>query len=452
LKTLWFESERALSAFAAGASLVVAVTCSGRAELGPKADSALDIATGAPAGSVVPTPGETGAAPASSVGPVVSPRAPTAGAQPVPLPSPRLFAALSALEKNQRNDHVRILWLGDSHTAADFMGSAVREGLKRFKSGGPGHLLIGMKPYRHGMVKSELIGAFRLEPSAPAMAQRQGDGVFGLAGVRTVPETWEARALLTPYPRSVRGRARWEIIYRLPRGASFRVRLGSEQNEVNGKTKSAKTAPGLLPRIAREGAASDPMEITAAYASPQLFGAILEGSEPGLVIDTLGINGARASTPLSWDERTFTAEVRARAPEAFVIAYGTNEAFDARAAERVAEPLRSLVELLRRAAPRADCLIVGPPDAADPSGASHPRIALVEAAQQTTAQELGCAFFSLRAAMGGEGSFARWAKEKPPLAGLDRVHLTPAGYAKLGEALSRALLESYAVTALRGTP
>ena len=48
--------------------------------------------------------------------------------------------------------------------------------------------------------------------------------------------------------------------------------------------------------------------------------------------------------------------------------------------------------------------------------------------------------------MGGEGSFARWAKEKPPLAGLDRVHLTPAGYAKLGEAFARALLESYTMS------
>ena len=49
-----------------------------------------------------------------------------------------------------------------------------------------------------------------------------------------------------------------------------------------------------------------------------------------------------------------------------MIAYGTNEAFDTRAAERVAEPLRGLVERLRRAAPQADCLVVGPPDAADP--------------------------------------------------------------------------------------
>jgi lysophospholipase L1-like esterase len=450
LKTLWFDGERALAAFAAGASLVVAVTCSGRAELGRSAESVEPAADLVPAGASTPSAASAAPAPsARAVAPAAAPMPPRPG---VPLPAPRLFAALAALEENQRKDHVRVLWLGDSHTAADFMSHALREGLKRFKSGGPGHVLVGMKPYRHGMVKSELIGSFRVEPSTPALGQRQGDGVFGLAGLRIVPESWEARALLTPNTRAVRGRARWEIIYRLPRGASFRLRLGKDQVEINGKTKSAKSAPGLLPRVVREAAAQDALEITAAYASPQLFGAIIESSEPGLVIDTLGINGARASTPLAWDERTFSAEVRARAPEAFVIAYGTNEAFDARAAERVAQPLRSLVERLRGAAPRADCVVLGPPDVADASGASHPRIGEVEAAQQKTARELGCAFFSLRAEMGGEGSFARWAKEKPPLAGLDRVHLTPPGYTKLGEAFARALLESYALTIERTKP
>ncbi len=446
MKTLWFDGERALAAFAAVASLVVAVTCSGRAQLGPKNASPDDTGELEPAGLGANASSSASAAPGLSARAVTPATAPTPPTPAVPLPAPRLYAALAGLERNQRKDHVRVLWFGDSHTAADFISQAVREGLKRFKSGGPGHLLLGMKPYRHGMVKSELVGSFRVEPSSPALGQRQSDGVFGLAGVRTVPETWEARALLTPYARSVRGQARWEIIYRLPKGASFRVKLGKDQIDVNGKTKSASSAPGLLPRVVREGAAADALEITAAYASPQLFGVVLEGSEPGLVIDTLGINGARASTPLAWDERSFSAEVRARAPEAFVIAYGTNEAFDARAAERVAEPLRSLVDRLRRAAPRADCVVLGPPDVADPSGASHPRIAEVEAVEQKTAQEVGCAFFSLRAVMGGEGSFARWAKEKPPLAGLDRVHLTPPGYAKLGEAFAHALLESYAMT------
>lgn len=451
MKIRSFDGERAVSAFGAGLSLLVILTCSGSAELGRAGD------LGAPTGERAPAPaapdpvggawvGATASAPAAS-----APPASTATAKgAVAIPAPHFYAALRELELGRRNRHVRTVWYGDSHSAADFLGQAVRDGLKRFPSGGPGHLLLGVKPYRHGLVKSEAIGSLRIEPSSPALGQRQGDGVFGLGGVRAVPEAWEAKLLLTPNPRAIRGRARWELIYRLPPGASFRFRIGSGAPiEVNAKTAPKPLKPGQLARIEREASPTDALEISGGYGSPQLFGVILESSEPGLVIDTLGINGARATTPLGWDEPSFAAEVAARAPELFVLAYGTNEAFDTRSADKAVEPLRRLIERLRHAAPGADCLVVGPPDAGDPDGGSHPRIAAIEVEQRRVAGELTCGFFSLRAVMGGDGSYTRWAKEKPPLAGFDRVHLTPAGYTKLGEALARALLESYSASTTR---
>ncbi len=454
MKIRSFDGERAVSAFAAGLSLLVILTCSGSTELGRAGD--LGAPSGgerspAPTAPTAPDPvgGVLAGAPASAAVSSAPPASTGAAPAAVAIPSPRFYAALHELELGRRRRHVRIVWFGDSHSAADFIGQAVRDGLKRFPSGGPGHLLLGMKPYRHGLVKSETIGSFRIEPSSPALGQRQGDGIFGLGGVRAVPEAWDAKLVLTPNARAIRGRARWELVYRLPPGANFRFRIGSGTPvEVNAKT-AGPVKPGSLARIAREASPTDALEISGGYGSPQLFGAILESSEPGLVLDTLGINGARATTPLGWDESSFASEVAARAPDLFVLAYGTNEAFDTRAAEKAVEPLRRLIERLRHAAPAADCLVVGPPDAGDPSGGSHPRIAAIEAEQQRVAGELGCGFFSLRAVMGGDGSYTRWAKEKPPLAGFDRVHLTPAGYTKLGDALARALLDSYSASTAR---
>jgi lysophospholipase L1-like esterase len=105
--------------------------------------------------------------------------------------------------------------------------------------------------------------------------------------------------------------------------------------------------------------------------------------------------------------------------------------------------LEELVSRLRKGAGAADCLVVGPPDAALPDFNSHPRVAEIEAALQAAADRIGCAFFSLRRGMGGEGGFARYLKESPQLARSDRIHLTPAGYAKLGEMLGDELLTSY---------
>src|SRR5687767_11433326 len=39
------------------------------------------------------------------------------------------FAALQQLGAGTRSQHVRVLWLGDSHTAADYLSGAVRTAL-----------------------------------------------------------------------------------------------------------------------------------------------------------------------------------------------------------------------------------------------------------------------------------------------------------------------------------
>ncbi len=96
----------------------------------------------------------------------------------------------------QHDDDVRVLWFGDSHTAADYMTDRVRRGLQeRFGSGGPGFVRIGLANYRHAGLKVSRDGAWRIEPHPPARRSRQDDGVFGLGGLRAVGEA-SARARL----------------------------------------------------------------------------------------------------------------------------------------------------------------------------------------------------------------------------------------------------------------
>jgi lysophospholipase L1-like esterase len=162
-----------------------------------------------------------------------------------------------------------------------------------------------------------------------------------------------------------------------------------------------------------------------------------------LVFDTLGINGARAATPLSWDEAAWIDEVRARAPALVVLSYGTNEVGDVASADTYRAHYTALVRRLRLAAPEADCLIVGPTDRARPDWQTNPRVSEIQEAQKLVAGELGCAFFSPFEAMGGPGSLRRWAFENPPRARRDRVHLTLRGYQTLGSELANRLFESF---------
>jgi lysophospholipase L1-like esterase len=337
-----------------------------------------------------------------------------------------------------------MLWLGDSHTAADYLTGAVRRLLEqRFGSGGPGLVRLGSTPYRHDGVKVVREGRFRLEPEPPSRRSTEGDRTFGVAGLRTVPVDDKARAEARVDPARVQGVVRYDLLFDLPAGASFRVTLGSTRTVVQ-SDQQAKRAPGSpILRQRFEGTAADGFALDSFKGAPRFYGVIAEGSEAGVVLDTSGIDGARIATALAWDPAVLAAELSARPPELVVVAYGTNEAFDNRRADASRTEVEELVARLRRGAPDADCLVVGPPDAAAPDLTSLPRVAEIEAALRAGAETLGCGFFSLRAAMGGDGGFARFLRETPQLARSDRVHLTPAGYVKLGEALGTELLAAY---------
>jgi lysophospholipase L1-like esterase len=198
-----------------------------------------------------------------------------------------------------------------------------------------------------------------------------------------------------------------------------------------------------IARLRFEAPAKDGLKVDQASGSPRFYGVIAEGSAPGVILDTSGIDGARLATTLAWDANALAAELTARPPSLFVIAYGTNEAFDNRRAEATGVELGELVSRLRKGAGSADCLVVGPPDAALPDFTSMPRVGEIEAALAEAAGRIGCGFFSLRRAMGGDGGFTRFLRETPQLARSDRIHFTAAGYAKLGEMLADELLKSY---------
>jgi lysophospholipase L1-like esterase len=360
-------------------------------------------------------------------------------------PLAAFFRALSELAQGTRKQHVRVLWFGDSHTAADFMPHRLRLALwHRFGAGGPGFVHLGLKVYRHGAATVEQGGKWRLQPKAPSFfLAPQGDGIYGLGGMRTVPKDREAWASVGLLKDSLRGEAHWQILYRLPAaGASFEVEPST------GTTSSANWRTGAeRPSGLRELDLDTPRDTTlrihASAALPELFGAIIEGSEPGVVIDTLGINGARWATPLTWNEASFAAEVRARDPSLFILAYGTNEIGDELAVWRYAEQLKALVERMRSAAPEAACLIVGPTDRATPEWGSNVRSSEIDQLERESAEHLGCGYFSVLETMGGPGGFKIWSNMKPPLAQKDRVHLTPRGYGTVGDALASRILDDY---------
>ena len=359
-------------------------------------------------------------------------------------PLTAFFNALTELSESRREGHVRVLWLGDSHTNADFLSGAVRNALRDvFGDGGPGFVRIGTKPYRHEGLRLGRDGAWNVDPDPPARRSRQDDGVFGLSGTRAVPQadaSWSAQVVSRDAPGDEP--ARFELSYNLPVNSSFFLELGSHKLRIDATTPADVAASGIA-HLSLTAPLKSQLRLTPERGAPRLFGVIIERTmKPGVVLDTLGIDGARLETPLAWNEAAFVDEVARRSPELLVVAFGTNEAFDALKVERYTSQLHALVGRLQRGAPRASCLVLGPTDAPVGNG-SVPRVAEVAAVLQRAAAQLGCSFVSLQQLMGGEGSFARGMRAKDRLAQYDRLHLTPKGYLELGAALAKQLLDAY---------
>ncbi|HVR18483.1 MAG TPA: GDSL-type esterase/lipase family protein [Polyangiaceae bacterium] len=433
------ERESTLSFIAALVAAVVAVTCHRGSRLDVPAAAADPSGRATPAAS----PPRTVAQAPSSLPAALASYAPSAKSPP-PLALERFYRALEALEAKTSAEHVRVVWYGDSHTAADYFTGAVRRRLEaRFGAGGPGFVRVGTSPYRHDGVRVIRDGKWKILPEPPSRRTLEGDGIFWLGGLLAQPVNKEARVEIRVDPKRVRGSLRYGLVYQPKAGASFRLGIGKKVETVDARTPADKISESGLVRLRREGASGDKLEIALTTGEIRFAGLVAEGTEPGVVLDTIGIDGARAATPLAWNADAFSADVAARKPELVVFAFGTNEAFDTRNADAIVGELGELVGRARRGAPNADCLIVGPPDAAAPDLTSMPRVVELDAAERRAAETYGCGYFSLFQAMGGANGFSRWMREIPPLARVDRIHLTIGGYERLGDVLAAALIESY---------
>ena len=164
----------------------------------------------------------------------------------------------------------------------------------------------------------------------------------------------------------------------------------------------------------------------------RLFGITAEKASPGVVYDTIGLNGA-SITVLSrmFNAAHWTAELQHRSPDLVTINYGTNEAdFASFIDKQYEKELREAIRRVRAALPQASILVMSPMDRGRRAGSeietmdTIPRIVDIE---RRVAADTGCGFFDTYAAMGGAGTMARWYNAQPRLVSADFIHPYPAG-------------------------
>jgi lysophospholipase L1-like esterase len=336
--------------------------------------------------------------------------------------------ALGDLKAHALQDHVRILFFGDSHAQGEaWTGSLRRDFAKRFGDGGPGFVYAGLRAHRNDATSCTFDGDWIQKPKAPSSPARDADGIFGLGGVLSAADHGVARVTISP--RSAAG-MRWDVCLRLA------TTHGDAVVSARGAPPSTLAGPLSAPLVHRTFASVPPGDIDIDLSGDAELCGVVGERDPkdgaGVVLDTLGINGARIGTALSWDAASFRAELSRRKPDLVILEYGTNESAEKELRpDSYAANERALIERVQAASPDASCLVIGPTELE-----AHPEaVRITSPALQTAAEQKGCAFWDPYRAMGGEGAMKKWRTQSPPLAQSDGIHLTEAGYAELAKQL-----------------
>jgi hypothetical protein len=327
--------------------------------------------------------------------------------------------------------NVHILQYGDSHTASDDWANAMRLAFQaKFGFGGPGFAFAG-HPYK-GYRRWDVSGNGTLGWVTDGTTGHPGDSRLGLGGVSITSRRGNESVTFDADCDSLQ-------LYYLaqPGGGDFTVSI--DGSPVQTVSTDAEFAAAYLAYEARPGVHR--YSIQTMNAKPvRLFGWAAD-KHAGVSYETLGINGAQAPMILDWDEPVFGSNMGLRKPALIVLEYGTNESLNPRfTVEGYRQQFAEVLAKMRRVAPLASILVVGPPDCLK---ALHPlpHIEDVIRIQRAVTAEAGCAFWDWRERMGGVGAVRQWAR-----AGLgqpDFIHMTTAGYRLTASMMFRDLMQQY---------
>lgn len=377
---------------------------------------------------------------------------------PVPLDDPGhaglagFYRALARTIAKEPGAITRIVHFGDSIVTSDYVSGTLRRKLQRqFGDAGHGFMLMAnaWPAYFHndvsrfsssGWLVSRIVG-----PLAP-------DGLYGLGGVSfRAPPGSRARFGTAKSGKFGRAVSRFVIAYvREPGGGKAKLRVDNvDKKELDTSAPSVEVAYEELEVPDGE----HELEIVTTAGTTRAFGVVMEREGPGVVLDAVGIQGARVRFLDKQDDAHWAETLRWRKPDLLLYQFGANESGDGFAypMDEYYRTMKDVLEQGKRARPEMGCLVLAAMDRAEKKGtalATMPVIPAIVAEQRKAAAAAGCAFFDTYKAMGGAGSMAAWVERG--LGQADLTHPTGVGSEVIGNWIFRALVQGY--EAFRASP
>lgn len=180
--------------------------------------------------------------------------------------------------------------------------------------------------------------------------------------------------------------------------------------------------------------------------SPDFYGISLEGAK-GVMVDNFGLRGSSG---------TFFNQINANQLKQFyehlnakliILQFGGNALpyiTTKKQADDFGEYIKAQILIIKKVAPNASILVVGPADMSVKVGdkyETHPHLENLRDAMKRNAFATDCAFFDMYDCMGGRNSMLAWVEQG--IGAKDYIHFSPAGARKIAVLLYASLINDY---------
>lgn len=352
-------------------------------------------------------------------------------------------AVYEALE-HANEKAVRVVHFGDSQLEEDRMSCNLRLALQS-KFGGGGNGLI---PWQESLYSQTInLGSAhapqRYQVYGPKSNRRDSSRYYGPMGNVSILDT-TMTVSVTPKKRN----GELTVNHYFNRLTILSQSGQTLQASVQGQHKSITPANTSLQFTTFELKDSTTSFSITLSGNADIYGLMLDMNR-GVSVDNIPMRGCSGTIFGAIDATQLITYFRETNTRLIIMQFGGNSMpymKDQKGIDRYVEQLRRQVQLMKRYAPEARILWVGPSDMTTRINGKMQTYPLLSAMDRSICQmvnEEGCAYWSLFESMGGTGSMVRWANAQPPLAGKDYVHFTRLGATRAGELLTKAFLTGY---------
>lgn len=348
----------------------------------------------------------------------------------------KFFKALDNADKQQ----VRIVHYGDSQLEEDRITCTIRDRLQtEFGGGGVGLLpAIQYVTLREGQSASAELPIF-MAYGSPEL--RAGTNRYGPMAKMS---RFSGSVTFTTYPFKVNtGAARYFN--------RITVYAGNLQGTLYGSAKGLKkeaAAGGDITKLTFNVPDSTTKASVTLSGAADLYGISFD-NDHGICVDNVPMRGCSGTIFTTLNANQLSYYFKNSGTRMIIMQYGGNSVPYTKTTESVQKycaSIRKQIELMKKVAPDAVILFIGPSDMSTSIGGkrqTYPILPEYIDALRKTVNECGAAYWDLYQVMGGKDSMIQWVNASPALAGTDYIHFTPKGSEKVGNLFTDELMLYY---------